>query len=117
MKWRFAALLISTGLITMGIGSTPAGATIPPVLPFGPSYFGPGPLTCASMTYIITEHGFGADIQVVDSRTVLIFHAYGPVPPTNPPPGLKLIHCTGEIPDSLGNIDHFDLFVSIAPSG
>jgi hypothetical protein len=36
-------------------------------------------------------------------------------PPSNPAPGLKLVHCTGEIPDSLGNIDHFDLFVSIVP--
>jgi hypothetical protein len=45
----------------------------------------------------------------------LIFRGYGPTPPENPPPGIKLVHCTGLIPDSLGKIDPFDLFVSIVP--
>ncbi|MEA2580006.1 MAG: hypothetical protein QOE83_898 [Actinomycetota bacterium] len=115
MRTRLVSLVVGAALMAIAVGASPASATIPPELPFGPSYFGPGPLTCGSTTYIVTERGFGADLQVVGSTTVLIFHAYGPTPPSNPAPGLKLVHCTGEIPDSLGNIDHFDLFVSIVP--
>lgn len=111
--------IVATGILgtacALAVGVPPATASMPPVLPFGPAWFGPGPLTCGPTTYIITEHGFGADIHVVGSTTVLIFHGYGPLPPASPPPGLNLVHCTGDIPDSLGNTDHFDLFVSIQP--
>ena len=102
-------------LVSVSLLATSADASIPPVLPFGPSHFGPGALTCGAKTYIITERGFGADLHVVGSTTVLIFRGYGPTPPANPPPGIKLVHCTGQIPDSLGNVDPFDLFVSVVP--
>jgi hypothetical protein len=96
--------------------SLPASASMPAESPYGPSWFGPGPLNCDGTTYIITERGFGADIQVVGSTTLLIWRAYGPEPPANPAPGLRLVHCTGQIPDSLRNVDTFDLWVSIVPA-
>ena len=83
MRRVIATLALGTALVAVMSG-TRVNATIPPVLPFGPSYFGPGPLTCGSTTYIVTEHGFGADIHVVGSTTVLIFRAYGPLPPASP---------------------------------
>jgi hypothetical protein len=113
MRRVFAAGIIGA-IFAVALSAPPASAAMPPVLPFGPSHFGPGPLTCGSTTYIITERGFGADLQVVGSTTILVFRAYGPVAPIEPP-GIHVTHCTGEIPDSLGNIDHFDLYVSISP--
>src|SRR2546428_12843740 len=106
---RMIATLVLGGALVAVMSGTPAGATPPPTLPFGPSFFGPGPLTCGSKTYIVFTQGFGAAFRVVDSTTVLVFRAFGPLPPASPPAGLKLFHCTGDIQDSLGNIDHFDV--------